>query len=437
MAATSELIARVVYRLAGWLLLPFVFLYFYWRGRREPGYRQGWRQRLGYVRGLPRDAIWIHAASVGEVALAVPLVRGLVERDRQQPVIVTTFTPTGAERARAGFGDIAMYCYLPLDTVGATRRFMHRARPRLGVIMETELWPHLFDAASRADVPLVIANASISARSASRYQSRWLAPLMHFVMARVTAIGAANDMHAGRFIALGAREAQVCVTGNLKYDTELDDGLLERGTALRDHWQAAARPIWIAASTHAGEEAIVLGAFRKMLETREDALLVLAPRHPQRFDDVRRLLQNEDWRFVSHDAGTPVDGAVQVVLGDTLGDVPLFYAAANGAFVGGSPVSGIGGHNVLEAAALGRPIVVGPHIHEWQAIVDRLTEAGGAAVARDVDSLAATTLAWLQDDISARAAGEAARACVQAERGALAHTLALLDAANPRRPAVR
>src|SRR5699024_4693742 len=218
----SERLMRVAYRLATILLLPVVFGYFYWRGRREPAYRHGWRQRLGYIDALPAHATWIHAASVGEVALAEPLVRALIARNPNQAIVVTTFTPTGAERVLNRLPDVAKHCYLPLDTAAATRRFVRRLQPRCGIIIETELWPHLLMAAARARIPIIIANASISARSARRYQHSCLAALMRPALTGVTGIGAATAEHGKRFQALGVPAAKVHVIGNLKYDIAPD-----------------------------------------------------------------------------------------------------------------------------------------------------------------------------------------------------------------------
>lgn len=427
MPRMGERLARGIYRVATWLLQPLVFAYFWFRGRREPGYRQCWRERLGYVDGLPKHATWIHAASVGEVTLAQPLVHALAERAPDRPVVVSTFTPTGRERARTRLGDAVSHCYLPLDTHAATRRFMRRLQPHCCVIIETELWPNLLAAAARDQVPVAIANASMSRRSARRYRQPWLAPLLRPALAGVTAIGAAARIHAQRFEALGASRDRIRVTGNLKYDIIPDPQLPAAGAALRREWQAEQRPVWVAASTHPGEEEAVLAAHRRLRCHLGNALLVLAPRHPQRFDTVRRLIQQQGWQFAARAAGETVNAEIEVVLGDTLGDVPLFYALSDAAFVGGSLVPGIGGHNMLEAAALSRPMVTGPHTRDWQDIVQTLTAAHAMRVAEDGEALAACLRPWLDAPDAARSAGEAAHACFEAERGSLKRLVALLE----------
>lgn len=429
MPRASEALARAVYCAAAWLLLPGIFGYFWLRGRREPGYRQRWRERLGHVDGLPRNAIWIHAASVGEVALAERLVRALSAHAPQRSIVVSTFTPTGAERVNSQLADAAVHCYLPLDTRAATRRFMRRLQPHCGIIIETELWPNLLAAAARARVPVAIANANISARSAERYQKPWLAPLMRPGLAGLAAVAAADPVYAHRFEALGARAERIHVTGDLKYDVAFDPQLPSAGAALRHQWQAGQRPVWVAASTHDTEEAIVLAAHRRLRSHGINALLILAPRHPQRFDTVKRLLLEGGWCFAARSVAEPVDERTEIVLGDTLGDVPLFYAASDIAFVGGSLKPGVGGHNMLEAAALARPLVAGPHTQDWRAVVDALSAAGAIRVVGDSQALSDCLQVWTEQPAAAVRAGEAAHACFASERGAISRLLAVLDEA--------
>lgn len=419
-------VARGVYRAIVYLALPLAFAYFFWRGRREPAYRQRWRERLGHGEHMAGQPFWIHAASVGEVTLAEPLVRALHDRHPQRPIIVTTFTPTGAQRVRERLADMASHSYLPLDTMAATRRFMRRVQPSCGIIIETELWPNLLRAAARAGVPVLLANASISERSAQRYGNRWLVPLMRATMADITAIGAANPAHAGRFRTLGANSKRVVVTGNLKYDLAPNPQAPAQGVALRRHWQAQQRPLWIAASTHAGEDEAVLAAHYAIQRACPDALLVLAPRHPQRFSAVADLLQEQGWRYANFAADAVVEDSTEVILGNTLGDVPRFYAAADAVFVGGSLVAGIGGHNLLEAALLARPLTTGAHITEWQEVADILGNAGGAAIVDGPQQLAAQLLHWLTNPDAAQRAGRNARQAALAEGGALQRTLGVL-----------
>ena len=420
------MLARAVYRLATAIALPLAFVYFHWRGRREPGYRAHWGERLGRGAPLAGRPIWVHAASVGEVVLIAPLVEALRAQWPDRAVLLTTVTPTGRERARARFGDTVRVRYLPLDTVGATRRFMRGVRPAVGVVAETELWPHLIAAAERADVPMMIVNASVSTRSATRYRSPPIAGLVGATLRRLAGIGAISEAHAQRFRALGARREAVTVTGNLKFDVPDLSMRLAEGPALRRRWQAEGRPILVAASTHEGEEAIVLEAFERLRRRHPQALLVLAPRHPQRFDGVAELLAARSWRYVRRSGGAAVAADTDVVLADTLGEVPDFYAAADAAFVGGSLVAGIGGHNVLEPAALGRPICVGPHIEDWRDIVDALAETGALQVVSGPEALAAVLADWFDAPDAGRDAGAAGARLVAAQGGALADTAAFI-----------
>jgi 3-deoxy-D-manno-octulosonic-acid transferase len=418
---------RAVYCLATWLALPLVFVYFAWRGRREPAYRRHWGERLGRIGEVPHGALWIHAASVGEMVLAAPFVKALRQRHADWPLLITTMTPTGRERAEREFGNAACIRYMPLDTLGATGRFMRRAAPRAGVLVETELWPNLLAAAAAANVPVALVNASVSQRSAARY-GRWpLRGATRFMLSRMAAIGAASESHAQRFASLGAPVERIEATGNLKYDTVAGDDLQAAGRQLRAEWGAAARPVWTAASTHEGEESLLLDAFERLRHHHEHALLVIAPRHPQRFDAVAELLDKSGWSFARRSTGETVDETTDIVLADTLGEVPLFYAAADVAFVGGSGVPGIGGHNVIEPAAAGRPLCVGPHIQEWQEIVDALVACGGARIGRDAEELADAVGGWLNAPEQARVAGRAAQAHVASQSGALKRTLALLE----------
>lgn len=418
---------RACYCLATWAALPFVLGYFLWRALSEPGYARGWGERLGTGDPLDGSPIWVHAASVGEVILISPLVDALRERYPQTPLLITTMTPTGREQARSRFGADVHYRYIPLDTLDATRRFFRKVRPRIGVVAETELWPNLVAAADRAGVPLVLVNASLSARSARRYQNRCLAVAMRFMLARFAVIGASTERYADRFESLGAAPDAVHVTGNLKYDMPEMQATESAGAVLRDEWLAGHRPVWVAASTHAGEERRLVEAYDNVLETHGNTLLVIAPRHPQRFDAVARELASSGYRVARRSRGEPVTPAVDIVLADTLGEVPVFYAAADVVFVGGSLLPGVGGHNVIEAAALGRPLCVGPHIEDWQDVIDMLAAVDAAAVCTDTPALARQVVTWLSDPALLARVGQAAAEVAATHRGAVARSQDLIE----------
>lgn len=419
---------RFLYSLGLYLALPLIFVYFAWRGLREPGYLRGWGERLGFPRRPPADGIWLHAASVGEVAAAGPLVRALRRRYPDMPCLVTTFTPTGRERALASLEGVASVVYLPLDLPGAVGRFLRRTRPRLGVLLEAELWPNLLYRCTRGGVPTLLVNARLSEAGLARYRAGMLGRLIGGAVRRFDRIGAADEADAARFIALGVSRDRIAVTGNLKFDLELPPETAARGVELRSKWRAAQRPVWIAASTHVGEEEAVLEAHGTLLRECPDLLLVLAPRHPQRFDAVAELCRGRGFAFARHSRREEVTMQTRIVLGDTLGELPVLYAAADLAFVGGSLVPGIGGHNLLEPAALRRPMVTGPHLEAWDSVADLLEEAGALRRAADASALADAVDEWLKDIGGRQTAGEAAAGVVASHGGALERTLDLVSA---------
>ena len=398
---------------------------FLWRGLRDPGYRGKLRERWGFGARVAPHGVWLHAVSVGEVQACAPLVGALRRSHPQLPLTVTTFTPTGAARARALFGDVAEVRYVPFDLPGAVRRFLRRVEPRLAVIFETELWPNLYRECRRRRVPLVLASARISARSLGRY--RRLGALFTDAVSGAAIVAAQGEGDAARFKALGATAARTHVTGNLKFDFELPAGLAERGRRLRGVY-AARRPLWVAGSTHEGEEAAVLEAQRVVRSRHPGALVVIAPRHPPRFGAVAALLSAAGVDFVrrsdGEDAAHAADAAVLLL--DTLGELLEFYAAADVAFVGGS-LAPVGGHNLLEPAALGVPIVTGPHNFNGAEVARLLTARGAAIVVAGAAELGERVSALLADPGERERIGALGRDCVEASRGALARLLELIE----------
>lgn len=420
------MLLRLVYSLLLYLALPLVLGYFLLRGLREPGYLRGWGQRLGLGRVHARGGIWLHAASVGEVQAAVPLANALASRYPELPLLVTVFTPTGHERARKALGEFAEVRYLPLELPGAVRRFTRRAAPRAGLIVETEIWPNLLAACRRRRLPVMMVNARLSERSARRY-ARWpLRALIGEALAGLTRVAAASPADAERFAALGVTADALTDTGNLKFDLDLPESVDADGTALRRAWGAAERPVWVAASTHAGEEVVVLEAFEKLRQRQPELLLVLVPRHPQRFDAVADLLDKRGLRFARRSQQQSVGAETQVLLGDTLGELLLFYAASDLAFVGGSLVPDVGGHNLLEPAALRLPVVVGPYLDGWTTVADWLQEAGALCRVEDAAGLAEAVAECVDDAHGRMMAGLAAVRVVDDHGGALERTLRLV-----------
>ncbi|MCC7257068.1 MAG: lipid IV(A) 3-deoxy-D-manno-octulosonic acid transferase [Gammaproteobacteria bacterium] len=415
---------RFLYVVLSWVMLPVFAGHLLWRSRSEPRYRQRLAERFGFgCARLSRRSIWIHAVSVGEVTAAAPLVRALGRRFTGTPVVVTTMTPTGSQRARDLFGTSVTHSYVPYDDPGSVRRFFDWARPGLAVILETEIWPNLYHECGRRGVPLVMASARLSVKSARRY--RILFGLIRDSLAHGIVIGAQSEADADRFRALGANPLRTHVTGNIKFDFDLPAGIETAGRALRAT-QAASRPVWIAASTHQDEEQVLLDAHRQVLARHPDCLLILVPRHPERFAAVAGLVTRAGFHVVTRSSDAACTPATQVFLGDTMGELTLFYAAADVAFVGGSLVA-IGGHNLLEPAALGLPSLTGPFIFNAPDIAALLVADGATVIAGDADSIAAEVVRLLEDPEERARRGECARRVLERNRGALSRLLALVE----------
>ena len=415
---------RVLYAVLTYVLLPVYALYWIFRGTVNRAYRDRVGQRFGF--GFPESGqgtIWIHAVSVGEVQAAIPLVRALAARFTGRDLLVTTVTPTGAARVASVFGDSVSHSYIPFETPRAVRRFFDAARPAIALIMETEIWPNLYHECGARQVPLVLVSARISPRSVRSY--RKLLPLFRETLSHGIVIAAQSEADADRFRSLGARPERTRVTGNIKFDIELPDDLVERGRDLRDRFFGS-RPVWIAASTHHREEEMVLEAHRAVLRELPDALLILVPRHPERFDSVRQLLARQGFGFVTRTSGAAPRDQHAVFLGDTMGEVPLFYASADVAFVGGTLVP-VGGHNLLEPAALGLPVVTGPHLFNTQDIADKFTTIGALSRVDSEDALGATAVRLLHDREEAGRLGRLGKELVATNRGALERLMQLVE----------
>ena len=415
---------RFAYVILSYLLAPVAFGFLLWRGFANRAYWQRFGERLGFGdTRLAQSSIWIHAVSVGEVQAAAALVKTLRQHYPDTPLVVTTVTPTGLETAQCKFGDDVSYSYAPYDLPGAVSRFFDRIRPKLAIILETELWPNLYHECGRRSVPLVLASARISPRSVHKY--RWLLGLFREALSHGIVIAAQSEKDAERFRSLGANPARTHVTGNIKFDFELPPAVAESGRRLRAV-QAPSRPVWIAASTHQAEEEHVLDAFALLRREIPQALLILVPRHPDRFPAVAALLRERGVDYVTRSSRAVCDPGTSVFLGDSLGELPVFYAAADVAFVGGSLVP-IGGHNLLEPAALALPVLTGPHTFNAEEIASMLIEVGAARVVRNSAELADALLSYLRDPALRSRDGGAGLATVHANRGALARLVELVD----------
>jgi 3-deoxy-D-manno-octulosonic-acid transferase len=414
---------RFFYGAAAYLFIPVLALVMLWRGWRDRGYWENFAQRFGYGRALPLPSIWVHAVSVGEVQAAAALVLNLSERYPAIPLVLTIATPTGAQRARALFNDRVDVRFVPFDLPGAARRFFDRVRPRLAVIFETELWPNLYHECRTRRVPLVLASARLSARSVRRY--RRLLGLFEDTLSQGVVIAAQATADAERFRAVGAPAAHTHITGSLKFDFVVPQETFIRGRELRAY-HARDRAVWVAGSTHAGEEEILLDAHRRLRQLHPDALLVLVPRHPPRFADVAALLGRAGVAFVKVSQHIPCAAGTAVLLVDSLGELLDFYAAGDVAFVGGTLVP-VGGHNLLEPAALGLPILCGPHYFNSEDIAQLLVARGALEVVHDAAGLAEHLAALLSDPNERARRGQLGRASIVDNRGALEKLLRLID----------
>ncbi len=414
---------RILYNLLIYLLQIPLAAYWFFRSLINRSYRGRTGHRFGF--GYPQLAscVWIHAVSVGEVQAAVPLVRALARRLPGVPILVTTVTPTGAARVTSVFGTDVTHAYIPLEMPLAIDRFFDAVKPKLALVMETEIWPNLYRACGVREIPLVLVSARISPRSVNGYR-RFL-PLFRETLSHGIIIAAQSAADAERFLSLGASPERVQVTGNIKFDIELPEALATQGARLRSELFGD-RTVWIAASTHEGEETKVLEAHRSLRQSHGDLLLIVVPRHPERFSEVRNTIEEHAFSCVSRSDRQSCSGDVEVFLLDTMGELPAFYAASDIAFVGGSLVP-VGGHNLLEPAALGLPVVIGPHVFNAQELVDLFVTQGACQMVRDVDELARSVASLLADPPGARRQGILARDLVQANRGALDRLMRLIE----------
>ena len=409
-----------------------------WRSLRAPAYARRWSERFGFIPEIGgaqsagnKQIIWIHAVSVGESLAAVPLIRALREIYPEAKLVVTTTTPTGSEQVNKVFGASVYHVYAPYDLPDALSRFFSRIKPSILIIMETELWPNLIYKCRAMDVPVVVANARLSEKSAAGY--RKIAWLVRGMMANITLVAAQSEFDAERFIGLGLDKKKAVITGNIKFDLQIDGTLRDEAASIKALWlKDGSRPVWLAASTHQGEDGVILEAFAQVIRRLPDVLLVLVPRHPERFDDVAALCVNGGFNLARRSEQSPVDTSpinrsTQILLGDTMGELLAFCGASDIAFVGGSLVP-VGGHNLIEPAAWAIPILTGPHLFNFAEVASKLDEAGGMEICANSEQLAESVLRLLEHPVEYRAMAEAARSVAESNRGALSKLLSTLSA---------
>lgn len=419
---------RWLYNLTFFLLTPIFITWLLLRSIRNANYRRRWSERFGYVPRLPmrQRCLWVHAVSVGEVQAASPLIQALLDDYPEYQIIVTTMTPTGSDQLQKVFAHELnkrlLHYYVPVDIAGSVKRFMRRLRPELGVIIETELWPNLIHYAKARGTRLILASARLSERSVRGYLKVPGPSLIRYTLESIDAIAAQSHADARRLRALGAPETRMHVLGNLKFDFKLPKGVRERAADWRQ--QVGKRPVWIAASTHAGEEEAVLSAHQALLAQWPNLLCVLVPRHPERFTSIVELAHVR-FNVVTRSSGAPVLADTQIYVLDSMGELNDFYAASDVAFVAGSLVP-TGGHNLLEPAALGLPVVVGPHTFNCEDIAENMLACDAAVRVNDAEELAAAVERFFVEPVVGRKTGQNGQDLIKRNRGTLQNLTTLI-----------
>lgn len=418
--------SRLLYNLAYLLLLPLMFMRLWWRGRHNPAYRQRWGERLGRYSQAPLAgrAVVFHAVSVGEVHAALPLLEQFLQRYPEVPVVVTATTPTGSARVQQLLGSRVQHVYLPYDLPWCLAGFFRQFNPRLLVLLETELWPNLLQACSARHCPALLVNARLSPKSFASYQR--ISGLTRQMLRQLAVVAAQAAADGERFVALGLPATALHITGSLKFDLTVQIDKVTQAQQLKAQWQA--RPVWIAASTREGEDSQVLAAFKRALTQLPDLLLILVPRHPERFVSAAELATAAGLRTLRYSSSDAVQQDTQVLVGDSLGDMHFYYSLADIAFVGGSLVP-TGCQNIIEAAALGLPVITGPSLYNFRAASDALIEAHAMQVVADAEELGGQLVALFKDATRRQMMAANAKAVVATNIGATTRTLTLIQQA--------
>jgi len=406
---------RYLYTLLFYLIVPFILLRLLWRSRKSADYRKRWSERFGFAPKKLEKSIWVHAVSLGETIAATPLIKTLRATYPDYPIVVTNMTLTGSARAKLAFGDSVIHSYVPYDLPDAVSRFIDRIQPKIFIAIETELWPNLFSACKQKNIPIVLANARLSEKSARGYQS--VAPLTKKMLSEISLLASQGTADAERFIKLGMPKEKIIITGNIKFDLELPKDLEEKSKTLREEL-GKEKHIWIAGSTHPGEEEIILAAHAEIRKKFPTALLILVPRHPERFDDVEKLCKEKNFSVVRRSRGEKCDDATAIYLSDTMGEMMLMYSVCDVAFVGGSFVS-VGGHNMLEPAAVSKPVLTGPHLFNFAEISELLFSAGGMFKVTSANELAEKINTFFENKNMREEIGNRAYHVVKENSGAL------------------
>jgi 3-deoxy-D-manno-octulosonic-acid transferase len=415
---------RGAYTILLYCALPFILLRLKLRARAQKAYGDRWAERFGCFNGAPKPGgIWIHTVSMGEAIAATPLIKALQQRYPDTAFTITTMTPTGSERVRKTFKDDVFHVYLPYDYPDAVKRFLKKIKPRMGIIMETELWPNLLAACDKQQIPVMLTNARLSEKSYQGYAR--IAPLARQMMQHLTSVATVGEPDAKRFAELGLDPQKIQTTGNIKFDINISNDVIVQGKQLRQSF-GDRRPVWVAASTHPGEETIVLSAFEQLKQTIPNLLLMVVPRHPEEFDPVANKVKAAGWQLGRRSDMGSVTTDIDVFLGDSMGEMMMYYAASDIAFVGGSLITR-GGHNVLEPIALGKPVLSGPHVFNFATICQSLQDADGLTIVNDASGLAGAVKRLLEDKTVADKQVEQANVIFNQNKGALAKQIEMAE----------
>ncbi len=414
-------IIRILYTTVLYLLIPLELVRLYRRSRVAPDYGHRWNERWAIsLPAIKQGGIWIHTASVGETIAALPVIRHLLKMHPDIPVTVTTMTPTGSDQVKKELGEKVFHIYAPYDLPDAIARFLNHVKPEKLLIMETELWPNIIAAVRKRKINIVLMNARLSKQSANGYKH--IRSLAESMVGNIDIIAAQHPDDAKRFIELGAKESRVVVTGNIKYDLRINEELVNQGIEFRSKFPSEL--VWIAASTHRGEDEQILTAHRFIRNLYPDAQLILVPRHPERFDEVASLCKKQGFKTTRRSLSEETEQAVY--LGDTMGELLLLFATADIAFVGGSLIES-GGHNLLEPAALSKPVLTGPHDFNFRDINKQMLSAKAAVCVENAEELAQQVILWIQEPEVMQLAGEQGLSVVKKNQGALGRLLELIE----------
>ncbi|MFK0569712.1 lipid IV(A) 3-deoxy-D-manno-octulosonic acid transferase [Endozoicomonas sp.] len=420
--------SRFFYSLLLYLISPLAMVRLFLRSRKAPEYWQRKSERFGFFNLPPsgKPVIWVHSVSMGETIASAPLVKQLQKRYPDHRILITTMTPTGSAQVRKIHGDSVEHIYASYDLPGAVKRFLDKVKPVVAIVIDTELWPNTIAACHKRRIPVLIVNARLSERSARGYGR--FSFLTRPMLKQIDRVAAQNDETARRFLAIGLPEKQLCNTGSIKFDLDVSPEVIAAGKALREKWQEGMGDdihILVAASTHEGEDQQVLDAFKTILADVPKMRLLLVPRHPERFNRVYQLIQDNQLSVVRHSLGTQPQETTRVILGDTMGEMMKLFAASDIAYVGGSLVP-TGGHNMLEPAALNLPVLSGPHVFNFAEISDSLVKAGGLKIVSSSEELAQETIRLIQNNNEYEEMSRHAGEFVSANRGALDRVLTLV-----------